>query len=261
MTRARKNRARWRRVAGALALWSGVAAASGCGNAERAQRASEMAALRGQVEELKRGQETSAREIARLSGELKAMDAQSAFLAGQAKSTAEELARINAAIEESRRAIAARPSGASGDTPDLAATAVKANIPPAELYASALAHVQADEPERALSELNALTKRFPENPLASSAQYWIGETYFRQSDFPRALVEFQRVVDGYPKSAQIPEALLKIGACHRALKEQGKAREVWQHLIAEFPGTNAASQAQSLLGVPTGDQPSKTGAR
>src|SRR5262245_42849650 len=231
MKRAEQHRARCRRVAHALAFVAGVAAAAGCGNAERAQRASEMAVLRGQIEELKRGQETSGREVARLSGELKAMDAQSAFLVTQAKSTVEELARVKAAVEESQRALAAaRPAGGREDRADVTATAVKANTPPAELYASALDHVQADDPERALAELTALTKRFPENALASSAQYWIGEIYFRQSDFTRALVEFQRVVDGYPKSAQIPEALLKIGACHRALKEPAKAREVWQHL-------------------------------
>src|SRR5262249_10452985 len=207
-------------------------------------------------------QDASGREVARLSGEVKAMDAQSAFLATQAKSTAEELARIKAALEESQRALAAgRPAGGRDDGRDAPGPAVKATTPPAELYASALGHVQADESERALSELTALTKRFPENALASSAQYWIGEIYFRQSDFARALVEFQRVVDGYPKSAQIPEALLKIGACHRALNEPDRAREVWQQVIADFPRTNAASQAQSLLRAPaTSGAPSKASA-
>src|SRR5713101_2722746 len=104
MNRPRENRAT---PYARLMLVALVAVSSGCASGERAQRANEIAALRGQVEELRRGQETNAREIARLSGELKAMDAQSAFLVGEAKTTAEELARIKAVLEENRRVVGA----------------------------------------------------------------------------------------------------------------------------------------------------------
>ncbi len=137
-----------------------------------------------------------------------------------------------------------------------------ANATPAELYGRALAHVQAEEPDRALVELTAITKRFPEHPLASNAQYWVGEVYYRRGDLARALSEFQRAVDGYPKIAQIPESLLKIGACYRGLKDPARARDVWQQLVKEYPGTNAAEQARAMLAAPdAGGRSGKTGAR
>ncbi len=89
--------------------------------------------------------------------------------------------------------------------------------------------------------------RFPQHPLASNSQYWIGEVYYRQRDFRQALVEFQKLVDGYPQSAQVPEALLKLGLCHRALKDTAAARESFERVVKGYPGTNAASQARTLL--------------
>jgi TolA-binding protein len=40
---------------------------------------------------------------------------------------------------------------------------------------------------------------------------------------------------------------LKIGLCYRALKDEARAREVWEQLAKDFPGTNAANQASTLL--------------
>ena len=245
----------------ALAL-TALLMSAGCAGGERAQRASELAVLKSQVEELRRAQETNAKELARLSGEVKAVDAQAAFLVGEAKRTGDELGLVRTALEENRQAVAALRAPAGSATRSDAGAAPVANATPAELYALALAHVQAEEWDASLSELTAITKRFPEHPLAANAQYWIGEVYYRRGDLARALTEFQRAVDGYPKSAQIPESLLKIGACHRGLKDPARARDVWQQLVKQFPGTNAAEQARAMLATPDpGGQPGKTGAR
>jgi tol-pal system protein YbgF len=96
-------------------------------------------------------------------------------------------------------------------------------------------------------EFSELVDRFPQHPLASNSQYWVGEVYYRQRDFRQALVEFQKLVDGYPQGAQVPEALLKLGLCHRALKDAAAARESFERVVKGYPGTNAASQARSLL--------------
>lgn len=250
----------------ALALVLGiVTAVSGCGSAARAQRESEIAALRTQVEELKKSQEAGARELAQLTRETRALDAQAAFLVAEAKTASEELARVRAGLEESNNALRAlrssveelskpAPAPAPAPPPQPPPKPVpQSSAPeasPEKIYAAAMASFQAEEHGQAVLEWSELTKRFPEHPLASNAQYWIGEAYYRQRDFRQALVEFRKVIDGYPKSPQIPEALLKIGLCHRALKDPAHAREAWEQLTKDFPGTNAATQARSLLTAP-----------
>jgi tol-pal system protein YbgF len=236
-----------------------VAMVSGCASSERAERQREIAALRSQFDEIRRGQEANAKELARLSGEMKALDAQSTFVISEVKASSEERARTKAAIEESDKTLREVQSAVDGlrqaavappASPSAASSARSSSSPetsPQQLYAAAMAHVQAEEHAQAIADFSALTKRFPEDPLASNAQYWIGETRYRQRDFAEAVVAFRKVVDGYPTSAQVPEALLKIGLCHRALKDQARARVAWEQVVKEYPETNAATQARSLL--------------
>ena len=257
----RRDRGTVRRALRATALVASVVAAvSGCASDERAQRAQEMATLRSQVEELRKSQEANARELARLSGEVKAVDAQSAFLAGEAKAAGEERARVKAALDESDKTLrelrsaveelskAAIPPPAAAPTPRSSAP----DASPEQMYAAAMASFQAEEHGQAVLEFTELTRKFPEHPLAANAQYWVGEAYYRQRDFRQALVEFRKVVDGVPKGSQIPDALLKIGLCHRALRDQARAREAWEQVAKEYPGTSAATQARSLLATSGG---------
>jgi tol-pal system protein YbgF len=254
--RHRNMRARAHR---ALVIAFIVSAASGCASGQRAQREREVATLRTQVEELKAGQQQSARELGRLTGEIKALDAQSAFLVAETKSMSESFARVRTSLEDSGKAIRELQSSveelrkpAPAAVPPPAPTrppppSPAADASPEQIFAAAMASFQAEEHGQAVLEWNELTKRFPEDPLASNAQYWIGEAYYRQRDFPQALVEFRKVIDGYPKSSQVPETLLKIGLCHRALKDAARARETWEQLAKDYPGSNAALQARSLL--------------
>ncbi len=240
-----------------LAIGIGTAL-TGCASGERAEREREIAALRSQLEEIRKGQEAHGRELARLSGEMKALDAQSTFVISEVKASSEERARVKAAIEESNTTLRALQSTVDGVSkalsapapPPAAAPAPSSAAPdasPEQLYTTAMASLKAEEHAQAVLEFRELTRKFPEHPLASNAQYWIGEAYYRQREFPEAVVEFRKVVDGYPTSSQVPEALLKIGLCHRAQQDQARARTVWEQVVKEYPGTNAANQARSLL--------------
>jgi len=260
MSRRRDHGAVRRGLRATALVASVVAAVSGCASGERAQRAQEIATLRSQVDELRKSQEASTRELARLSGEMKALDAQSAFLVGEAKAAGEERARVKAALDESDKTLrelrsaveelskAAIPPPAAAPTPQSSAP----DASPEQMYAAAMASFQAEEHGQAVLEFTELTKKFPEHPLAVNAQYWIGEAYYRQRDFRQALVEFRKVIDSVPKGSQIPDALLKIGLCYRALRDQARAREAWEQVAKEYPGTSAATQARSLLATSGG---------
>jgi tol-pal system protein YbgF len=250
----------------ACAAIAGVAAtACAGGDAERARRDAELAALRTALEDVKSGRETEARERAKLAADIKAIDAQQAFLVAESKASREELGRLGqaldqqstalgqlrAAVEEAERRIAALPPPAPPAAPPAAAAPAPSTgaseVSPDKLYATATASFRAEEHGQAVLEFTELVDRFPQHPLASNAQYWIGEAYYRQRDYRQALAEFQKVVDGYSQSAQAPEALVKIGLCHRALKDPARARESWEQVMKTYPGTSAAGQARSLL--------------
>ena len=232
-----------------------VTTACATGDAERARRSAEVADLHGQFAEVKKNQDAAARERVRLAEQVKAIDAQQAFVLVETKAVRQELDQLQKevgqvasalhelrlAVEDVERKATAPPAAAKPG----AGSALEAS--PEKLYASAMASFRSEEHAQAVREFGELVDRFPQHPLASNSQYWIGEVSYRQRDFRQALVEFQKVVDGYPQSAQVPEALLKLGLCHRALKDTAAARESFERVVKAYPGTNAASQARTLL--------------
>jgi tol-pal system protein YbgF len=144
-----------------------------------------------------------------------------------------------------RAAVATPPPVAPGAPRGAARSAQSAE----QLFSAAMANFRAQEPGQAVLELTDLIARFPDHALAASAQLWIGEAYYQQRDYRQSLVELKRVLDGYPKSRQVADALLKTGLCHRALGDGAAARTAWEQVVREHSGSPAAGQARSLLGT------------
>jgi len=96
-------------------------------------------------------------------------------------------------------------------------------------------------------DLLAFIARYPADPRTASAQYWIGEAYFAQRDYRQALVEFEKVLGRSGRNASAPESLWKIGLCHANLRAPARARETWQRLVREYPGSEAARRARARL--------------
>ncbi len=253
---------RMARILGLVALGLLPIIAAGCGTGEKARREAEMAGLVKQVEELKKSQEQVGKEVGRLAGELKALDAQAAFLVGETKAVAQEREQVKAALQQQDAAVRGLRSAidetnqkvAALSVPPPAPSAPKSQAPPPgrevtaeKLYATAMTSFRAEEHGQAVLEFTELIDKFPKHNLAASAQYWIGEAYYRQRDFNQALGEFQKVPDLYPQSPPVAEALLKVGMCYRALHDLPRARETWEQVVKSHPKTEAATQARALL--------------
>lgn len=88
---------------------------------------------------------------------------------------------------------------------------------------------------------------FPSSPLADNAQYWLAETYYVQRQFTTALPTFRAVVDSYPDSSKLADALLKIGFCNFELRQWDAARVALERVAREFPETTAARLASQRL--------------
>jgi TolA-binding protein len=55
------------------------------------------------------------------------------------------------------------------------------------------------------------------------------------------------VLDNYPQSSKFADALLKVGFSHYELGNTDQARQALLRVVREFPGTNAASEADKRL--------------
>jgi tol-pal system protein YbgF len=101
--------------------------------------------------------------------------------------------------------------------------------------------------EESAQAFEAFLAAFPSSPLADNAQYWLAETYYVRRQFEDALPQFQKVIDGYPNSSKLPDALLKVGFCNYELKRMEPARTALQQVARQFPDTTAARLATQRL--------------
>ncbi|PYN43161.1 MAG: tol-pal system protein YbgF, partial [Candidatus Rokuibacteriota bacterium] len=116
---------------------------------------------------------------------------------------------------------------------------------PDQEYTAALATFRSREHGQAVLDFIDFIAKNPRHALAGNAQYWIGEAYWAQRDYRQALVEFERVSEYGP--GKTPDALVKIGLCHARLRDVTRAQQAWQRVIREYPRSEAATMAQSLL--------------
>ena len=116
---------------------------------------------------------------------------------------------------------------------------------PEQEYNAALATFRSREHGQAVLDFTDFIAKYSRHPLAGNAQYWIGEAYWTQRDYRQALVEFEKVSEYGPGKA--PDALVKIGLCHARLRDASRAEQAWQRVIREYPKSEAAGLAQSLL--------------
>lgn len=88
---------------------------------------------------------------------------------------------------------------------------------------------------------------FPDSELADNAQYWLAESYYVTQKFTAALREFNIVIDKFPRSRKVPDALLKIGYCRYELERWDEARVSLARVQLDYPETTAARLAGQRL--------------
>ncbi|MGZ8182786.1 MAG: tol-pal system protein YbgF [Methylobacter sp.] len=100
---------------------------------------------------------------------------------------------------------------------------------------------------QAIAEFNALLTRNPKGEYANNAQYWLGEAYRVNQDIDSARKAFNNVVENYPGSSKVPDALLKLGSIEVEQKNPVKAREYLTRVTVDFPSSTAARLAAKKL--------------
>lgn len=154
-----------------------------------------------------------------------------------------------------------RAAGAVPDvTPAPAATAPSVVVPPSqpqatpagesapELYDRALRRIRNDQAladGRALMEL--FLKRYPEDALAVNAAYWVGETYYAEKAYDKAILQFEDVIQKYSEHPKVASAMLKQAFAFEALGDKGNSRLLLQRVIDRFPLSEEASRAKEKL--------------
>lgn len=115
------------------------------------------------------------------------------------------------------------------------------------LYNQAKKAFDDGEFESARTGFQKFITMFPKSENADNAQFWIGETYYREAWYEKAILEYEEVKKKFPKGNKIPSALLKQGMSFQQLNEKANARLILEELINRFPNSNEADIAKKIL--------------
>jgi tol-pal system protein YbgF len=118
-----------------------------------------------------------------------------------------------------------------------------------QLYQNAYAALKSAQYDKAIQLLKKLADGYPGGEYADNAYYWLGETYKIKKDGEAAHAAFDYLLANYPTSPKVPDAMLKLGFLEYEQNNPDRARELFNAIIAKFPGSSAATLAQNKLRV------------
>lgn len=115
---------------------------------------------------------------------------------------------------------------------------------PKELYDEALTQLNKKEYKGAREKFNAFLELYPKNDLAGNAQYWLGESYYAQGLYDKAVVAFADGYKNYSSGAKAPDLLFKLGITMARLKKTKEACVAFESFEKTYPKVSSVLKKQ-----------------
>lgn len=110
----------------------------------------------------------------------------------------------------------------------------------AQAYDQAFGYLQQSNYTDAENAFRNFLSIYPTHPLAANAQYWLGETYFAQTQYSTAAKTFAKAFQDYPKGQKAPDALLKLSLTLEKMNKKEDACLTLKELKKRFPSGPAS---------------------
>lgn len=114
-------------------------------------------------------------------------------------------------------------------------------------YSEALKTFKSGTYAEAREMFQKFLKSFPDTEYSDNAQFWIGECYYFEGQYEKAILEYEKVVQNYPKGNKVADALLKQAFSFLDLGDQASAKVLLQRIINDYPNTTSARRAREKL--------------
>ncbi len=133
-----------------------------------------------------------------------------------------------------------------------AAPPASANTPPppppaSTLWSNARRDYSGGKMDLALSGFQDFLKYYPTDPMASQAQFFVGQIHYSMVQYDVAAQDFDAVVERYPENEVTSQAQFMKA---KSLVQSGKKPEgikEYKAVVSKYPGSEAAKQATEQL--------------
>lgn len=115
------------------------------------------------------------------------------------------------------------------------------------LYKNAKQTYERKDFAAAREKFKAFLAVYPKGELSDNAQFWIGECYYSEKEYEKAIIAYDDVLKKFPKGDKVPSALLKQALCWQELGDKTFAQSLLKRVIREHPRTQQAKIAKEKL--------------
>ena len=114
-------------------------------------------------------------------------------------------------------------------------------------YQKAFDLIKVGEYLAAEESLSIFIDLYSDTGFIDDAIYWLGESFYSQKKYNKALKEFQKIIKEYPNSEKLVEAILKTGFTQFELGDIEKSIKTLNQLIKSYPDSSSSRLAKEKL--------------
>lgn len=119
---------------------------------------------------------------------------------------------------------------------------------PSQLYDRALKTIREERNFAAGRELMlSFLQQYPKDDLAVNADYWVGETYYAEKNYEKAILQFEDVIQKYEDHPKVASAMLKQAMAFDATGDKQTAKLLLERVASRFPLSEEATKAKQEL--------------
>ena len=126
-------------------------------------------------------------------------------------------------------------AGYSGRETEVAALPAAGGGSPKQDYETAYGYLLKQDYGAAEAAFDDFLQRYPTDPLAGNAQYWLGETHFVRGSYKPAAAAFLKGYQNFAKGNKAPDSLLKLAMSLDRLGQKDAACSSFRELTVKFP--------------------------
>ncbi len=114
-------------------------------------------------------------------------------------------------------------------------------------YLKAFDFLKAGKYDNAIVAFRGMLDKWPQGNFADNGWYWLGESQYVKRQYKPALDSYTALIEKFPASPKVPDALFKSGLTQVELKQVDQAKASWRRVMKDYPNSNAAGLARQRL--------------
>ena len=125
-----------------------------------------------------------------------------------------------------------------------------------KMYARADMRIFAEESDKAMSILDSINTKFPNNALTDDISMGKARIYIQQKNYADAVTQLKKITTDHPTDLWADDAVFMLGDIYEnQLKDKDGAKAYYQKIITDYPGSLWINEARKRFRILRGDKP------